>query len=93
MVQDDKTTWWQTRTERVMKSLTETIVRGIVDYEDLVRVNVTETASTVVIEIRVAPEDMGKVIGKDGNMAWALRTLLTNAAAKHRKKALVHILE
>ena len=76
-----------------MKSLTETIVRGIVDYEDLVRVNVTETASTVVIEIRVAPEDMGKVIGKDGNMAWALRTLLTNAAAKHRKKALVHILE
>lgn len=76
-----------------MKEFTETVVRAIVDHEDEVRLNVVESGSTVVIEVRVAKEDMGKVIGREGNMAWALRTLVSNAAAKLRKRAVLQILE
>jgi predicted RNA-binding protein YlqC (UPF0109 family) len=46
-----------------------------------------------VIELRVAKEDMGKVIGRDGTMAWALRTLVYNAAAKWKKRAILQILD
>lgn len=76
-----------------MKEFAETIVRAIVDREDEVRLNVVESGSTVIVELRVAKEDMGKVIGRDGNMAWALRTIIANAAAKLRKRAVLQILE
>jgi predicted RNA-binding protein YlqC (UPF0109 family) len=76
-----------------MKELLEVIVKSIVDREDQVRLSVIESDSTVVIELSVAKEDMGKVIGRDGSMAWALRTLVTNAAAKHRKRAVLQILD
>lgn len=76
-----------------MREFAETLVRAIVDREDEVRLNVVESGSTVVIELRVAKEDMGKVIGREGNMAWALRTLISNAAAKHKKRAVLQILE
>jgi len=76
-----------------MKELLEIIVKSIVDKEDQVRLSVVESDSTVVMELSVAKEDMGKVIGRDGSMAWALRTLVTNAAAKHRKRAVLQILD
>lgn len=76
-----------------MKELVEVIVKAIVDREDDIRLSVVESDSTVVIELSVAKEDMGKVIGRDGTMAWALRTLVTNAAAKHRKRAVLQILD
>ncbi len=76
-----------------MKELMEVIVRAIVDNEDAIRLNVVESGSTVIVELSVAKEDMGKVIGRDGSMAWALRTIVTNAAAKHRKRAVLQILD
>jgi predicted RNA-binding protein YlqC (UPF0109 family) len=76
-----------------MKELAERMVKAVVDLEDQVRLNVVESGSTVILELRVAKEDMGKVIGREGNMAWALRTILSNAAAKHRKRAVLQILE
>ena len=54
-----------------MREFAEVLVRAIVDREDEVRLNVVESESTVIIELRVAKEDMGKVIGREGNMAWA----------------------
>jgi len=76
-----------------MKELLEIIVKSIVDNEDAVKLSVVESESTIVIELSVAKEDMGKVIGRDGSMAWALRTLVTNAAAKHRRRAVLQILD
>lgn len=76
-----------------MKEFTERIVKAIVDKEDDVRLNIVESGSTIIVELRVAREDMGKVIGREGNMAWALRTLVANAAAKLKKRAVLQILE
>ncbi|HOD06559.1 MAG TPA: KH domain-containing protein [Myxococcota bacterium] len=76
-----------------MRELVETIVRAIVDNEDAINLSVIESGSTIIIELRVAKEDMGKVIGRDGSMAWALRTLVINAAAKYRKRAVLQILD
>ena len=76
-----------------MKELMEMIVRAIVDDENAIKLSVVERDSTVIVELRVAKEDMGKVIGRDGSMAWALRTIVTNAAAKHRKRAVLQILD
>ena len=76
-----------------MKELVETIIKAIVDREDQARLNIVESGSTIIIEVRVAKEDMGKVIGREGNMAWALRTILSNAAAKLKKRAVLQILD
>ena len=75
------------------ESLVTTIVQSIVDEEDAVRVSVVEGRTTVLIELNVAPGDKGKVIGKDGNMAWALRTIVTNVATRLNKKAVLHIID
>jgi predicted RNA-binding protein YlqC (UPF0109 family) len=76
-----------------MKEFMETVVRAIVDREDHVRLNVIESAATIIVELRVAKEDMGRVIGREGNMAWALRTLVLCFAAKGRKRGVLEILE
>jgi len=76
-----------------MREFAEMLVKAIVDREDEVHLNLVESGSTVVVELRVAREDMGKVIGREGNMAWALRTLIANAAAKIKKRAVLQILE
>ena len=75
------------------ENLVTTIVQSIVDEEDAVRVSVVEGRTTVLIELNVAPGDKGKVIGKDGNMAWALRTIVTNVATRLNKKAVLHIID
>jgi uncharacterized protein len=76
-----------------MKQLVEAIARALVDQPD--RVQVTEIAGeqTTVLELRVAQEDLGKVIGKQGKTARAMRTLLAAAGMKIRKRFVLEILE
>lgn len=76
-----------------MKELVSRIVQAIVDYPEDVRINIVESGSTIVIELSVAKSDIGKVIGKQGNMARALRTILSNAATKLKKRSVLQILE
>lgn len=75
-----------------MKELVELIARSLVDKPEAVEVIETESERAVVLEIRVAPEDMGKVIGKQGKIAKSIRTLTKAAAAKAGKKVAVEIM-
>jgi len=74
-----------------MKELLETIARSLVDHPEEVRVNEIENDSTVILELSVAKEDMGKVIGKQGRIAKAIRTVIKAAAIKENVKAVVEI--
>ncbi len=76
-----------------MKELVEFIAKALVDEPDQVRVREIEGEKITVIELRVAPGDLGKVIGKQGRTARAIRTLLNAAATKLRKRAVLEILE
>ena len=76
-----------------MKELVDYIVRAIVDEPEQVEVTVIESGQTIVIELKVAKGDIGKVIGKQGSMARALRTILGNAATKLKKRAVLQIIE
>ncbi|MCA9519689.1 MAG: KH domain-containing protein [Myxococcales bacterium] len=76
-----------------IKELVEIIVTSIVDYPDDVQINIVESGATIVIELSVAKSDIGKVIGKQGNMARALRTIISNAATKLKKRSVLQILE
>lgn len=75
-----------------MKELVEYIARSLVDKPEEVEVIETENERSVILEIRVAPEDMGKVIGKQGKIAKSIRTLTKAAAAKAGKKVAVEIM-
>lgn len=75
-----------------MKELVEVIAKALVDYPEQVRVKETESDRSIVIELTVAPEDMGKVIGKNGRIARAIRTVVKSGAAKLDKKVIVEIL-
>jgi len=74
-----------------MKNLVELLVKALVDNQD--KVNVTETtgSSVVIIEINVDPSDVGKIIGKEGRIANAIRTVVKAAGAKQNKKVTVEI--
>lgn len=74
-----------------MKELVEILARSLVDRPDQVEVTVVEQDNTTLIELRVAPEDMGKVIGKQGRIAKAIRALVKAAATKQRKRVMVEI--
>lgn len=76
-----------------MKELVEFIAKALVDEPDQVRVTEVEGERITLIELRVAPGDLGKVIGKQGRTARSIRTLLNAAAAKLRKRAALEILE
>lgn len=76
-----------------MKEFVEKIVRSLVEHPDQVQVTEVEAEKTVVLELRVAPDDIGKVIGKHGQNAKALRTLLTAVSARRGKRAVLEILE
>ena len=65
----------------------------MVDDPDAVEVNVVEEDRAVVLELTVAPDDLGKVIGKEGRTARAMRTLLAATSARMRKRAILDILE
>jgi predicted RNA-binding protein YlqC (UPF0109 family) len=76
-----------------MKELIEYIAKVLVDNPDEVRVTELEGKQTSVIELRVAKEDLGKVIGKQGRTARAMRTILGAASTKLRKRSVLEILE
>lgn len=79
--------------EGSLKEVIETIVKALVDYPDEVAVKEIDGESTTVLELRVAPQDLGKVIGKQGRTARAMRTLLRAAGMKLKKRFVLEILE
>ncbi len=76
-----------------MRDLIEYIAKALVDKPEDVSVKVTEGEKTTIVELRVAQEDMGKVIGKQGRTAMAMRTILNAASTKMGKRCLLEILE
>ena len=76
-----------------MKELVEVITKALVDSPDEVVVTEREDKKTTVIEVRVAENDMGKVIGKQGRIAKAIRSVVKAAAAKEDKKVVVDIMD
>ncbi|RAP36465.1 KH domain-containing protein [Candidatus Marinamargulisbacteria bacterium SCGC AAA071-K20] len=75
-----------------MKELVEMIAKALVDTPEEVEVKETAGDSIVILEISVSADDVGKVIGKEGRIANAIRTVVKAAAAKHDKKVTVEIL-
>lgn len=76
-----------------MREMVEYILKQIVDNPEEVKVEEIKGERVILLEVSVAKEDMGKVIGKGGRIATALRTLLGAAAAKLKKRAMLEILE
>mgnify|MGYP003379199083 FL=1 len=71
----------------------ELIAKSLVDYPDEVQVTETENDKAVVLELKVAQSDMGKVIGKQGRIAKAIRTVVKAAASKEDRKVIVEIMQ
>ncbi len=76
-----------------MKELIEYIAKALVDHPEQVKVAEIEGERTSVIELSVAKEDLGKVIGKQGKTARAIRTILTAASTKLKKRSVLEIIE
>lgn len=76
-----------------MRDLVEVMARALVDHPDQVQVTEVEGEQTAVIELRVAHDDLGRVIGKAGRTANAMRTILAAAGAKAGKRGILEILE
>lgn len=76
-----------------MKALVEYIARSLVDHPDEVQVNEIEGEQTSVLELKVAKDDLGKVIGRQGRTARAIRTILGAASIRANKRAVLEILE
>lgn len=76
-----------------LKELVKYIAQALVDYPDEVEVSEIEGSTTSVIELKVAKEDLGKVIGKQGRTARAMRTILSAASTKIKKRAVLEIIE
>ena len=74
-----------------MKELVEVIATPLVDYPNEVVVTETEKEKAIVVELHVAASDMGKVIGKQGRIAKAIRSVVKAAASKSEKKVVVDI--
>jgi len=79
--------------EPTLKELLECMIRALVDIPDKVRISEVKGEQTTVFELMVAKEDLGKVIGKQGKTAKALRTILTAASTKLRKRSVLEIIE
>jgi predicted RNA-binding protein YlqC (UPF0109 family) len=76
-----------------LKELVEHIAKVLVDNPDAVQINEIEGEQTSVIELKVAKEDLGKIIGKEGRTAKAIRTILGAASSKLRKRVVLEIIE
>lgn len=76
-----------------MGELVEMIAKALVDDPDAVEVNEVEGTQSVIIELKVAPDDMGKIIGKQGRIAKAIRTVVKAAAIKENKRVVVEIIQ
>lgn len=77
----------------VMKDLIKYIAQALVDYPEQVEVSEVQGEQTSVIELKVAKEDLGKVIGKQGRTARSIRTILSAASAKLKKRSVLEIIE
>ncbi len=77
----------------MLKELVEFIAKSLVDNPDAVQVTEVGGEQTVVFELRVAKEDLGKVIGKQGRTARAIRTILSAASTKLKKRSVLEIIE
>ena len=75
------------------KDLVEYIAKSLVDNPDGVSVNLIEGEKSTILELRVSPEDIGKVIGKHGRIAKAIRTVLNASATKTGKRVVLEILD
>lgn len=75
-----------------MENLVEYIVKQLVNQKDQVNVTKVERDDATVIEVRVAQEDMGKIIGKQGKIAKAIRTVVKAASSKEEKRVIVDII-
>ncbi len=76
-----------------MKELLEAIVKPLVQFPDEVNVTLTDREDSQLLELRVNPSDMGKVIGKQGRIAKAIRTVMRAASGREGKKVIVDIVE
>ncbi|ATD56211.1 KH domain-containing protein [Clostridium chauvoei] len=76
-----------------MKELVEVIAKSLVDNPNEVQVNEIQGEQSIILELKVAPADMGKVIGKQGRIAKAIRTVIKAAAVKEDKKVVVEIID
>jgi predicted RNA-binding protein YlqC (UPF0109 family) len=75
-----------------VKELVEIIAKSLVDNPDMVQVNEIVGEQSIILELKVAQEDMGKVIGKQGRIAKAIRTVVKAAAIKENKRVVVEII-
>ena len=75
-----------------MKEILETVIKALVDNQEAVKINAVEGEKSIVYEVKVADEDMGKVIGKDGKIARAIRTIIKALAAKEQKRVSIEFI-
>lgn len=76
-----------------MKELLEYIAKALVDHPEDVEIEMIEGERSVILQLKIHPDDIGKVIGKQGRIAQALRTVVKAAATKEGKNAIVEILD
>lgn len=76
-----------------MRDLLHTLIKPLVNHPDEIKINPVEQGGTVLLEVRVDPEDMGKVIGKGGRRAEAIRTVMKAQATRLRRRVVVEILD
>ena len=72
-----------------MKEILQTIILNLVDNKDAVTINELEAEKTITYEVKVASEDMGKIIGKQGKTAQAIRTIAKSLASKEHKRVVI----
>ena len=75
-----------------MKELVEILAKALVDHPEQVEVNAVVGEQSIILELKVAQDDMGKVIGKQGRIAKAIRTVVKAAAIKEEKRVVVEII-
>ena len=75
-----------------MKNLLEVIIKGLVDNKDAVSINEKTTKDAITYQVKVAQNDMGQVIGKQGKMAKSIRTVMKSVASKEHKKVSVEFI-
>ncbi|MDI6794499.1 MAG: KH domain-containing protein [bacterium] len=76
-----------------MKELVEYLVKSLVDEPDEVVINEITSAKSLILELKVAPDDVGKVIGKQGRIINAIRTILNAATTKSQRRVVLEILD
>lgn len=76
-----------------MKNLLQTIAKELVDYPDQVLVSEKEYDDKIILELKVAPDDMGKIIGKQGRIAKSIRTIVKSATVGTNKKIIIDIVD